>query len=134
MSVARKDQVKKAAAAKTPFVLLSYQQAWVADEADVAVWRKSRRIGASWCDAARKCLVAAAGEAAGGMDGLYIGYSQDMAREYIDILAVLEAKTRGNLSREEETTLRRLVGDLQLQFAEFTKRSSRAATAPVRGL
>lgn len=94
MSAARKAAPKaRPAAAKVqantatspaPFVLLAYQQAWVKDQADVAVWRKSRRIGASWCDAARKSLVAAAAEAAGGMDGLYIGYSQDMAREYID--------------------------------------------------
>ncbi len=64
-----------------PAVLLSYQQAWAADQADVAVWEKSRRIGASWCDASDSVLTAAA---AAGMDALYIGYSEDMAREYID--------------------------------------------------
>ena len=71
-----------------PHVLLSYQQKWVADEADVALWEKSRRIGASWCDAGRKTLVASSEADAGGMDGLYIGYSEDMAREYIDDCAM----------------------------------------------
>src|SRR3990167_8250578 len=68
---------KKAA----PAVLLAYQQDWVADKADVEVWEKSRRIGASWCDASDAVLTASPAE---GMDALYIGYSEDMAREYID--------------------------------------------------
>lgn len=68
-----------------PAVLLSYQQAWVADQADVVLWEKSRRIGASWCDASDAVLTASAKD---GMDALYIGYSQDMAREYIDDCAM----------------------------------------------
>ncbi|MBS0367586.1 MAG: hypothetical protein JSS57_00130 [Proteobacteria bacterium] len=64
-----------------PAVLLKYQQDWVADQAEVAVWEKSRRIGASWTDASDSVLTAAA---AAGMDVLYIGYSEDMTREYID--------------------------------------------------
>lgn len=64
-----------------PQTLLAYQQAWAGEKSDVAVWEKSRRIGASWCDAADSVLTSAA---VGGMDSLYIGYSEDMAREYID--------------------------------------------------
>lgn len=70
---------------ETPAVLLPYQQAWVADGAEVAVWEKSRRIGASWCDASQAVLTAAA---EGGQDALYIGYSEDMTREYIDDCAM----------------------------------------------
>lgn len=66
-------------------VLLPYQQDWVADQTPVAVWEKSRRIGASWCDASDAVLIAAAAE---GMDVLYIGYSEDMTREYIDDCAM----------------------------------------------
>lgn len=69
----------------TPTVLLPYQQAWVGDPAEVAVWEKSRRIGASWCDASEAVLTAAP---EGGMDALYIGYSEDMTREYIDDCAM----------------------------------------------
>ena len=68
-----------------PAVLLKYQQEWVADQADVAIWEKSRRVGASWCDASDSVLMAAAAE---GMDALYIGYSESMAREYIDDCAM----------------------------------------------
>jgi phage FluMu gp28-like protein len=71
---------------KTPAVLLGYQQRWVQETADVAVWEKSRRIGASWCDACDAVLTAAPAENA--MDALYIGYSEDMTREYIDDCAM----------------------------------------------
>lgn len=67
---------------KTPDIFLPYQQRWVTDTADVVVWEKSRRIGASYCDAADSVLMAAAADNA--MDALYIGYSEDMTREYID--------------------------------------------------
>lgn len=70
----------------TPAVLLKYQQDWVADQADVATWEKSRRIGASWTDAADSVMVAAPAENA--MDAMYIGYSEDMTREYIDDCAM----------------------------------------------
>ena len=70
----------------TPAVLLGYQQRWVADQSDVAVWEKSRRVGASWCDASDSVLVAA--PAVDAMDALYIGYSEDMTREYIDDCAM----------------------------------------------
>ena len=73
------------AAKPAPAVLLPYQQTWVADKADVEVWEKSRRIGASWCDASDAVLTAGV---EGGMDALYIGYSEDMAREYIDDCAM----------------------------------------------
>lgn len=70
----------------TPSVLLPYQQRWVSDPSDVAVWEKSRRIGASWCDACDAVMTAAPAENA--MDALYIGYSEDMTREYIDDCAM----------------------------------------------
>lgn len=74
------------AAASAPHVLLGYQREWVADKAEVAVWEKSRRIGASWCDAADSVLTAAAEKDA--MDCLYIGYSEDMTKEYVEDCAM----------------------------------------------
>lgn len=71
---------------RPPAVLLPYQQEWVADESAVALWEKSRRIGASWCDASEAVLSAAPAE--GAMDALYIGYSEDMTRGYIDDCAM----------------------------------------------
>jgi phage FluMu gp28-like protein len=68
-----------------PAALLRYQQKWVEEKADVAVWEKTRRCGASWCDASDSVLLSAA---EGGQDSLYIGYSEDMTREYIDDCAM----------------------------------------------
>lgn len=72
--------------ARVPAVLLPYQREWVADKSGVALWEKSRRIGASWCDASEAVLSAAPEK--GGMDALYIGYSEDMTRGYIDDCAM----------------------------------------------
>jgi phage FluMu gp28-like protein len=81
--------MKPAAAAvqesAAPPVLLPYQRKWVSDTSVVKVWRKSRRIGASWCDASEKALFSAAES---GQDSLYIGYSEDMTREYIEACAM----------------------------------------------
>jgi hypothetical protein len=45
----------------------------------------------------------------------------ELAREYIDILGMLQAKTRGNLTRDEDASLQRLLTDLRLQFVERTR-------------
>ncbi len=68
-----------------PAALMTYQGRWINDAADVALWEKSRRIGASWCTAAMAVLESAV---QGGQDTLYIGYSQDMTREFIDDCAM----------------------------------------------
>lgn len=70
----------------TPPVMLPYQQRWIADPAPVKIWPKSRRIGASWTDACDSVMTSA--RANEGMDTLYIGYSEDMTREYIDDCAM----------------------------------------------
>jgi phage FluMu gp28-like protein len=70
----------------TPAVLLGYQQTWVADKAEVKIGEKSRRIGLTWGEAADDVLVAAT-EGRDGMDVLYIGYNQEMTREYIQTCA-----------------------------------------------
>ncbi len=77
-----------AAAVSAPAVLLPFQRRWAGDPADVAVWEKSRRIGASWTTASMAVLTAGATADAGGMDALYIGYSEDMTREFIDDSAI----------------------------------------------
>ena len=45
-----------------------------------------------------------------------------MAKQTIDILAMLQGKTRGNLSRDEEQLLENLLYDLRLKFVEAAKR------------
>lgn len=68
---------------RAPAVLLPYQQAWVADRSQVKVCEKSRRVGLSWGEASDCALIAASSRDAGGDDCWYIGYNQDMAKEFI---------------------------------------------------
>ncbi len=48
--------------------------------------------------------------------------SPELAREYIEILAMLQQKTRGNLSRQEEQALTQMVSELKMHFVETTRR------------
>ncbi len=66
--------------ARAPSVLLGYQQRWIADESEVKVDEKSRRVGMSWTCACESVLIASA---ASGRDQWYIGYTKDMAIEFI---------------------------------------------------
>ena len=45
----------------------------------------------------------------------------ELARDYIDILAMLEDKTRGNLTAEEASALKRLITELRLVFVDATQ-------------
>lgn len=70
-----------------PSVLLSYQARTVAElESGTAVLviEKSRRVGLTWGLAAYAVLRAGRAREAGGMDAMYISYSQEMTREFID--------------------------------------------------
>jgi hypothetical protein len=46
----------------------------------------------------------------------------DMAREYVDIIAMLQDRTTGNLSGEEEATMQRLMTELKMAYVEITQR------------
>lgn len=71
--------------AAPPPVLLPYQQAWLADEAQLKVMEKSRRIGASWGEAADAVLLASSAQ---GSNYFYISATQDMAREFVEACAL----------------------------------------------
>lgn len=45
----------------------------------------------------------------------------NVAREYIDIIVMLERKTRGNVTAEESQTLTQMVADLRLHYVEATR-------------
>ncbi len=70
-------------------LLLPYQQTASAMLASTSllVIEKSRRIGLTWALAAIAVLTASAQKSAGGKDALYISYSQEMTREFIDACA-----------------------------------------------
>lgn len=67
-------------------VLLPYQSTGIETiwRNSVTVVEKGRRIGFTWGVAAGAVLQAGKAKSAGGEDVLYIGYSLDMAREFID--------------------------------------------------
>ena len=88
--------------ASAPAVLLPYQQRWLSDASPVKVWEKSRRIGASWGDAADSALTAAKQN---GMDCWYIGYNKDMAREYINDCAMWARQFHRVAAEVEEVVL-----------------------------
>jgi phage FluMu gp28-like protein len=67
-------------------ILLPYQRRWLADQSQVKVSEKSRRIGITWTEAADRALGAATSGRA-GLDGWYIGYNKDMALEFIEAAA-----------------------------------------------
>jgi len=78
---------------KLPEVLLPYQGLTVGLLDSTAVNRviiieKSRRIGLTWGLAAACVLRAGRMKVAGGMDAMYISYSQEMTREFIDACAM----------------------------------------------
>jgi phage FluMu gp28-like protein len=69
-----------------PVVLLPYQQAWVADESQLKIAEKSRRIGLTWAEASDDVLLAAQEE--NNTNVFYIGPTQDMALEFIEACAM----------------------------------------------
>lgn len=75
-----------------PKALLQYQSAAVglleSTACRVLFIEKSRRIGLTWGFASYAVLRAARSREAGGMDVMYISYSQEMTREFIDACAM----------------------------------------------
>ena len=75
-----------------PKVLLPYQARTVSllesSACRVLFVEKSRRVGLTWGLAAYAVLRAGREKSAGGMDAMYISYSQEMTREFIDACAM----------------------------------------------
>lgn len=74
-----------AAPGAPPPVLLGYQARWVEDQAPLKLAEKGRRVGLTWAEAADDALIAAT---EGGSNVFYISATQDMAREYIEAVAM----------------------------------------------
>jgi hypothetical protein len=62
-----------------------------------------------------------------GGEGKKVERNLPMAKHAIDLLTVLEDKTKGNLSAEEEHILESLLFDLRLRYVEALKTSSPGA-------
>lgn len=53
----------------------------------------------------------------------------ELARMFIDQLAMIQEKTRGNLSSEEATVLRNTLSNLQMAFVEVSQSGASGTTA-----
>ena len=73
-------------ARNTP-IFLAYQNKWITDNSPLKIWEKSRRIGASWCEAFVCAKLAALAKAAGGMDCFYMAYEKEMTQQFISDVA-----------------------------------------------
>src|ERR1700745_3308290 len=51
----------------------------------------------------------------------------DLARMFIDQLAMIQEKTRGNLTSEESTVLRNTLSNLQMVYVEVTREAPESA-------
>jgi len=54
----------------------------------------------------------------------------ELAQMFIDQLAMIQEKTRGNLTNEEATVLRNTVSNLQMAFVEVARMQPGGASAP----
>lgn len=69
-------------------VLLGYQKAWIADESPLKIAEKSRRTGLTWAEAADAALCAGTAKGDGGTNHFYVGSNKEMAREFIEAVAM----------------------------------------------
>lgn len=101
-------------------ILIPYQTEWLEDESDVAVWEKSRRIGASFVDALKSVLLAAKTKGNGGMNNYYMSYNKDMTEQYIRDAAFWAKKVGAAAGEMEEIVVRNADKDIliyQIRFA-----------------
>lgn len=97
--------------------LLPYQQRWLADKARVKVYEKSRRIGATWAEAADAVLTAAQ---TGGIDVYYISYNLDISREFIHTCAEWARTLQCAAGAVEEEIIRDEDEDIRTYRITFT--------------
>lgn len=67
---------------------MGYQKRWIADDSQLKIAEKTRRCGLTWAEAADNALIASTRKSDGGSDVFYIGSNKEMAREYIDAVAM----------------------------------------------
>ena len=57
----------------------------------------------------------------------------DIAKHWIDVLGMLEQKTRNNLLAQEEKILEGLLADLRMQYVSLTSSATASASSPLTG-
>src|SRR5205823_11515970 len=56
----------------------------------------------------------------------------ELAKMFIDQLAMIQEKTRGNLTNEESTVLRNTLSNLQMVYVEVARQAPKSAAQPER--
>ncbi|MGF1727198.1 terminase large subunit domain-containing protein [Photobacterium nomapromontoriensis] len=69
-------------------LLLGYQKRWIEDDSVLKIAEKSRRTGLTFAEAADSALSAGAAKGEGGSNVFYVGSNKEMAREFIDAVAM----------------------------------------------
>ncbi len=110
-------EIQYPAEQRSPGVFLDYQALWVTDKARVKIIEKSRRVGLSWGEAEDAVECAAA---ASGMDVWYIGYTKDMAIEFILDCAQWAAQMQGFASDIESGEEIFIDGDERQSVLKFS--------------
>jgi phage FluMu gp28-like protein len=100
-------------------VLLPYQKAWIEDLAEVKVWEKSRRIGASYVEALASVLEAAKSKEAGGQSTYYLSYSKDMTQQFARDCAFWAKHINAAASEVEEVAIKDEDKDITVYRVRF---------------
>ncbi|WP_135456775.1 terminase large subunit domain-containing protein [Vibrio echinoideorum] len=69
-------------------LLLGYQKRWMKDDSVLKIAEKSRRTGLTFAEAADSALTAGTAKIDGGSNVFYVGSNKEMAREFIDAVAM----------------------------------------------
>lgn len=69
-------------------LLLGYQKRWMEDKSVLKIAEKSRRTGLTFAEAADSSLTAGTAKGEGGSNVFYVGSNKEMAREFIDAVAM----------------------------------------------
>lgn len=102
-----------------PDILLPYQKTWIADEAKVKVWEKSRRIGASYVEALASVLEAAKTKEAGGQSSYYLSYSKEMTQQFARDCAFWAKHINAAAQEMEEVVLKDEDKDITVYRVRF---------------
>lgn len=86
-------------------VLLGYQKRWMEDDSQLKIAEKSRRTGLTWAEAADASLCASTAKAHGGCNHFYVGSNKEMAREFIEAVAMWSKVFNEAVSTIREETI-----------------------------
>ena len=101
-------------------VLLPYQKRWITDRSNLKIAEKSRRTGLTWAEAADAALIASLNKSDGGSDHFYIGSNKEMAREFIDAVAMWARAYNAAASEVSEEVLRDEEKDILTFIVNFS--------------